>query len=155
MGGLLIKRTTRPVSKKGSNAAPHSRLAIAHCRSGVTATRIISKYYIEVTRGSVEVCASLCGCVAIVFPCRRGPARAACPSIEVAALDGRSRRSAGSRQNPLLRRPHGRGSTPLLSDLKAGASFALECPPCPPWRPPEAGLSHAWRREFRFAAGRE
>ncbi|TDA44703.1 hypothetical protein EVG18_25850 [Burkholderia pyrrocinia] len=89
LGGLLIKRTTRPVSKKGSNAAPHSRLAIAHCRSGVTATRIISKYYIEVTSGSVEVCASLCECVAIVFPCRRGPARAACPS--------RSRRSMAAR----------------------------------------------------------
>ncbi|NTY35069.1 hypothetical protein FCJ57_01300 [Burkholderia diffusa] len=59
LGGLLIKRMTCPVWNNGSNAVPHSRPEIAYCRSGVTATRTISKYYIEVTCGSVEVCASL------------------------------------------------------------------------------------------------
>lgn len=65
------------------------------------------------------------------------------------------RKRAGSRQNPIFRRHPDANQAGRLSDLKARGSFALECPPCPPWRPPKADSSHPERRGFRFVAGRE
>ena len=160
------------VESNDSNPVPHCRCVIAHrCPDGRRETfRNITDALRAVVSRSAHLCEDVSRSIAVSshramprwgrgnsganggvarLPSPTGPEKQARSEQEAI------RKRAGSRQNPIFRRHPDANQAGRLSDLKAGGPFALECPPCPPWRPPKADSSHPERRGFRFVAGRE